>query len=60
MKSIISFYAIIFQAEKVVEMKDLKYNETELLILWQENYIEKKQEEYAARKDKKKVKEVKY
>lgn len=47
------------QAEKVVEMKDLKYNETELLILWQENYIEKKQEEYAAKKDKKKVKEVK-
>lgn len=55
-----SLYEIIFQAEKVVEMKDLKYNETELLILWQENYMEKKQEEYAAKKDKKKVKEVNY
>ncbi|CAH2105009.1 unnamed protein product [Euphydryas editha] len=50
------------QAEKLVEMKDLKYNESELLILWQENYLQQKQEEYAAKKDKKdkkKGKEVK-
>lgn len=41
--------------------KDIKYEDKELLILWQEAYIQQKQEEYANRKemkDKKKEKEV--
>ncbi|XP_047544634.1 la protein homolog [Vanessa atalanta] len=41
------------QAEKFLDTKGLKYNETDLLILWQDNYLQQKQEEYAAKKDKK-------
>ncbi|CAH0726291.1 unnamed protein product, partial [Brenthis ino] len=41
------------QAEKFVETKGLKYNDAELIILWQENYLQQKQEEYASKKEKK-------
>ncbi|XP_050362195.1 la protein homolog [Nymphalis io] len=42
------------QAEKFLDNKGLKYNDTDLLILWQDNYTKQKQEEYAAKKDFKK------
>ncbi|CAH2258270.1 jg4526 [Pararge aegeria aegeria] len=41
------------QAEKFLGTKDLKYNDADLLILWQDNYMQQKQEEYAVKKDKK-------
>ncbi|XP_038206813.1 la protein homolog [Zerene cesonia] len=41
------------QATKFLENKGLKYKDTELLLLWQENYVQQKQEEYAALKEKK-------
>ncbi|XP_034841098.1 la protein homolog [Maniola hyperantus] len=41
------------QAEKFLDTKDLKFNDSELLTLWQDNYMQQKQEEYAAKKDKK-------
>ncbi|XP_045511726.1 la protein homolog [Colias croceus] len=41
------------QATKFVETKGLKYKDTELLLLWQDNYLQQKQEEYAALKEKK-------
>lgn len=41
------------QAEKFLDLKDLKYKDTPLLIKWQEDYLEEKREEYATRKDKK-------
>ncbi|CAK1603525.1 unnamed protein product [Parnassius mnemosyne] len=51
------------QAEKFIDNKGLKYKDTELIILWQENYFQQKQEEYAAKKEQKnkknKQKEVK-
>ncbi|XP_047507192.1 la protein homolog [Pieris napi] len=43
-------------ATKLIETKGLKYNDTELLILWQDNYLKQKQEEYAAHKEKKQKK----
>ena len=49
------------QAETFLNTKDLKYDDKELLTLWQEAYIQQKQEEYANSKDmknKKKEKEV--
>ncbi|XP_068621098.1 la protein homolog [Battus philenor] len=39
------------QAEKFLANKGLKYKDTELLILWQENYFQMKQEEHAAKKE---------
>ncbi|CAH0603466.1 unnamed protein product [Chrysodeixis includens] len=51
------------QAEKFIENKPYKYMDTELLVLWQDDYILQKQEEYANKreqKDKKnKEKEIK-
>ncbi|XP_041976086.1 la protein homolog [Aricia agestis] len=44
------------QATKFMEAKDVKYNDTDLIILWQENYLQQKQEEYATRKEKKEKK----
>ncbi|XP_023942363.2 la protein homolog [Bicyclus anynana] len=41
------------QAEKFLNTKDLKYEEQDLLVLWQDAYVVQKQEEYAARKDNK-------
>lgn len=41
------------QAQKFLDLKDLKYKDTPLLIKWQEDYLEEKREEYATRKDKK-------
>ncbi|XP_026325537.1 la protein homolog [Hyposmocoma kahamanoa] len=40
------------QAVKFLENKDLKYGETDLLILSQEAYFQKKQEEYSEKKEK--------
>lgn len=37
-------------------MKDVKYKDSDLIILWQENYLQQKQEEYATRKEKKEKK----
>ncbi|GBP32171.1 La protein homolog [Eumeta japonica] len=51
------------QAQKFMDAKSIKYQDTELLIHWQEDYLQLKQEEYAARKEqrgkKHKVQEVK-
>ncbi|XP_050685458.1 la protein homolog [Leptidea sinapis] len=45
------------QAQKLIEEKDsLKYNDTQLIILWQEEYVNKKQEEYLAMKENKQKK----
>lgn len=41
------------QAEKFIESKPHEYKDTELLILWQDEYISKKQEEYANKKEQK-------
>ncbi|PZC80276.1 hypothetical protein B5X24_HaOG214975 [Helicoverpa armigera] len=41
------------QAEKFMEGKPHSYQDTELLILWQDDYIVKKQEEYASKKEQK-------
>ncbi|XP_049871488.1 la protein homolog [Pectinophora gossypiella] len=47
------------EAEKFIDKKDIKYGETELLILWQEDYLKKKHDEYAEKKEQreKKIKE---
>lgn len=47
---------INFQAEKFVATKGLKYGQTELIVLWQVDYLQKKQEEFVARKEKKEKK----
>ncbi|XP_026756947.2 la protein homolog [Galleria mellonella] len=47
------------QAEKFVNSKPVKYNDTELLIHWQEEYVKLKQEEFAAKKAKKEQKKEK-
>ncbi|KAJ8729678.1 hypothetical protein PYW08_001259 [Mythimna loreyi] len=41
------------QAEKFMEGKPHEYQETELIILWQDDYIAQKQEEYANKKEQK-------
>ncbi|XP_072936301.1 la protein homolog [Epargyreus clarus] len=48
------------QADKFVETKNLKFKGTDLLVLWQEDYLKMKQEEHANRRDKreKRTKEV--
>ncbi|CAG9567509.1 unnamed protein product [Danaus chrysippus] len=35
------------QADKFMETKDHKFNDTDLLVMWQDAYLEKKREEYA-------------
>lgn len=44
------------QAEKFMNAKGHKYGDNELLTLWQEDYLQQKQEEYSDRKDKKEKK----
>ncbi|KAL0848881.1 hypothetical protein ABMA28_013284 [Loxostege sticticalis] len=44
------------QADKFMETKDLKYDDTTLITLWQENYLQQKQEEYLSKKEKKEKK----
>lgn len=34
-----------------MENKGLKHNDTELIILWQDNYLQMKHEEHAAKKE---------
>ncbi|VVC93198.1 unnamed protein product [Leptidea sinapis] len=47
----------LLEAQKLIEEKDsLKYNDTQLIILWQEEYVNKKQEEYLAMKENKQKK----
>lgn len=41
------------QAQKFIDTKGHKYNDTDLLVLWQENYIQQKPEKFASKKDKK-------
>ncbi|CAH2066011.1 unnamed protein product, partial [Iphiclides podalirius] len=38
-------------AEKFISNKGLKYNDTELIVLWQDNYFQVKQEEHASKKE---------
>lgn len=45
------------QAEKFINTKDLKYQDNELIILWQEDYMQKKQEEYTSKKEQKEKKQ---
>ncbi|XP_053611968.1 la protein homolog [Plodia interpunctella] len=44
------------QAEKFLATKDVKYGETDLLLRWQEEYVNSKQEEYNNRKEEKEKK----
>ncbi|XP_013181347.1 PREDICTED: la protein homolog [Papilio xuthus] len=39
------------QADKFMENKGMKHNDTELIVLWQDNYLQMKQEEHAAKKE---------
>ncbi|CAH0749240.1 unnamed protein product [Diatraea saccharalis] len=39
------------QAEKFLDTKDLKHGDTTLIVLWQDKYIQQKQEEYIAKKE---------
>lgn len=41
------------QAEKFLEVKDLKFKDASLIIKWQEEYLQEKREEYVTRKEKK-------
>ncbi|KAG6459201.1 hypothetical protein O3G_MSEX011255 [Manduca sexta] len=41
------------EAEKFINIKGLKYNDTELIVEWQGDYLKQKQEEYLAKKDSK-------
>ncbi|KAL4709992.1 hypothetical protein ACJJTC_015970 [Scirpophaga incertulas] len=41
------------QAEKLINTPNLKHNDTTLLLIWHEQYVKQKQEEYLERKDKK-------
>ncbi|KAJ0181598.1 hypothetical protein K1T71_002320 [Dendrolimus kikuchii] len=47
------------QAEKFIDTKGHKFEEAELLVLWQEDYIKQKQEEYANKKEEKEKKSKK-
>ncbi|CAB3231458.1 unnamed protein product [Arctia plantaginis] len=44
------------QAEKFLNTKGHKYQDNELIILWQENYVQQKQEEYMSKKGQKEKK----
>ncbi|XP_037972604.2 la protein homolog [Plutella xylostella] len=51
--SVFATFKVVEEAQKFLTLKDLKYKETELILRPQDEYLQEKQQEYLARKEKK-------